>query len=44
MGNLEDFSCSCVLVPFKTLVCGDISLPFTTFEGAKCTKFEHILL
>jgi len=30
MGNLEDF-------PFKILMCGDISLPFTTFEGAKCT-------
>ena len=37
MGNLEDFSCSYVLVPFKTLVCGDISLQFTTSEEAKCT-------
>jgi len=37
VGNLEDFSCSCVRVPFKTFVCGDILPPFTTFEGAKCT-------
>jgi len=37
VGNLEDFSCGHVRVPFKTFVCGDILPPFTTFEGAKCT-------
>jgi hypothetical protein len=33
MGKLEDFSCSPVLVPFKTHVCGDISLQYTTLRG-----------
>jgi hypothetical protein len=37
MGNLEDFLFSCVLIPFITLVFGDISLLFTRFEGAECT-------